>query len=91
MYLLLLQIFCKNKAALAIFLCRFRELSRPLLPASLGTRSNFWNILEGLVKVLTPFEDATLQVSKDEGTLSECIPYAHALVSNIIKTNTDWH
>jgi hypothetical protein len=54
-------------------------------------RSNFWNILEGLVKVLTPFEDATLQVSKDEATLSECTPYAHTLVSNIIKTNTDWH
>ncbi|CAB3990053.1 ---NA--- [Paramuricea clavata] len=75
--------FVKNKAALAIFLRQFCEFSLPLLPASLGTRSNFWNILEGLVKVLTPFEDATIQVSKDEATLSECIPYAHTLLRSL--------
>ncbi|CAB3980179.1 zinc finger BED domain-containing 4 [Paramuricea clavata] len=51
--------------------------------ASLGNRSNFWKIVEGLVKVLTPFEDVTLQVSKEEASLSECIPYAHTLLRSI--------
>ena len=40
------------------------------------------------MKVLTPFEDVTLQVSKEEASLSECIPYAHTLVSNITNIDT---
>ena len=74
--------FTKNKDAVTALLHRARELDLPPLPASLGNRANFWNILDGLVKVLTPFEDATLQVSKEDSSLGECIPYAQTLVSN---------
>ena len=81
--------FLKNKAALAVFLRRSRELGLPPLPASLGSRNNFWSILEGLVKVLTPFEDATLQVSKEEANLSECIPYAQTMASIKYPTKYD--
>ena len=35
------------------------------------------------MRVLTPFEDATLQVStEEESSLCESIPYAHTLVSD---------
>ena len=71
----------KNKAALAVFQRRSCDLGLPPLPVSLGSRNNFWSILDGLIRVLSPFEDATLQVSKEESNLSECIPYAHTLVS----------
>ena len=74
--------YVKNKDAVTALLRRGRELDLPPLPASLGNRANFWKILDGLVRVLTPFEDTTLQVSKEESSLGECIPYAHTLVSN---------
>lgn len=74
--------FVKNKDAVTALLRRSRELDLPPLPASLGNRANFWNILDGIERVLTPFEDATLQVSKEESSLGECIPYAQTLVSN---------
>ena len=41
------------------------------------------------MKVLTPFEDATLQVSKEEANLSECIPYAQTLASIKYPTKYD--
>ena len=71
--------FVKNKDAVTALLRRGRELDLPPLPASLENHANFWKILDGLVRVLTPFE---LQVSKEESSLGECIPYAHTLVSN---------
>ena len=49
---------------------------------------HLWEIIEDLVKILTPFENVTLQVSKEEASLSECIPYAHTLVSNITNIDT---
>ena len=48
--------FIKNKDAVTALLRRARELDFPPLPASLGTRVNFCNILDGLARVLTPFE-----------------------------------
>ena len=74
--------FIKNKDAVTTPFRRARELDLPPLPAALGNRANFWNILDGLVRVLTPFEDATLQVSKEDSSLGECIPYAQTLASN---------
>ena len=74
--------FTKNKDTVTALLRRSRKLDLPALPASLGNCVNFWNILDGLVRVLTPFEDATLQVSKEDSSLGECIPYAQTLVSN---------
>lgn len=69
--------FVMNKNALTAILRRLCcELDLKPLPASLGNRANFWNILDGLERVLTPFEDATLQVSKEESSLGECISYA---------------
>jgi hypothetical protein len=70
---------CRSLHAVTALLRRGRELDLPPLPASLGNRANFWKILDGLIRVLTPFE---LQVSKKESSLGECIPYAHTLVSN---------
>ena len=48
--------FTKNKDAVTALLRRARELNLPPLPASLGNRVNFWNILDGLARALTPFE-----------------------------------